>query len=84
MFVMSYEKGEKPGEHIYDIFNPEGIFILRKSLKTCLSNDFLSFSSVDYVDGKMKNNRFYCHHEKEDGTTEIIVNKISWSKRSLW
>lgn len=79
LFVMSYEKGEKPGEHIYDIFNPEGIFILRKSMKTCLSNDFLSFSSVDYVDGKMKNNRFYCHYEKEDGTTELIVNKISWN-----
>jgi hypothetical protein len=79
MFAMTYEKGEKPDEHVYDVFDPEGVFILRKSMKTCLSNDFLSFSAVDFVDGKIKNSRFYCHYEKEDSSTELIIYKISWT-----
>lgn len=78
MFVMTYEKGENPDEHFYDVFDPEGFFILKKSMKTCLSNDFLSFSAVDFVDGKIKNSQFYCHYEKEDSSTELIVYKISW------
>lgn len=79
LFVMTYEVGLKPGEHIYDVFNPDGVFILKESMKACLSNDFLTFSSVDFVDGKIKNDRFYCHYEKEDGTTNLLVYKISWS-----
>ncbi|MEW6455183.1 MAG: 6-bladed beta-propeller [Acidobacteriota bacterium] len=33
IFVETYEKGEKEGEVIFDIFTPEGVFISRKSLK---------------------------------------------------
>lgn len=80
IFVMTYEEGEKSGEQIYDIFNPDGIFIFRKSMQLCLSNDFLNFSAVDYVDGRMKNKRFYCHYEKESGHTKLGVYKISWSR----
>jgi hypothetical protein len=81
IFVMTYEEGEQPSEHIYDIFNPDGIFISRKSMKVCLSNDLMSFSAVDYVDGKMKNDRFYCHCEKESGYEELIVYKLSWNRQ---
>jgi hypothetical protein len=32
LFVMTYEKGNNPREFLYDIFNPEGIFIGRTKL----------------------------------------------------
>lgn len=78
MFVMTYEKGTCPYEHFYDIFNPDGIFILRKSMITCISYDSLSFSAIDYIDAKIKNNRFYCHSEKENGYMQLVVSKVGW------
>ena len=32
LFVMTYESGKKEGEFLYDIFNPEGVFIARMGL----------------------------------------------------
>jgi hypothetical protein len=79
VFIRTYEPGSQPGENICDVFNQDGVFVHRVSLKTCLSNDFLSFSSVDFVDGKMKNGRYYCHFQKEDGSTELLVYQINQS-----
>jgi hypothetical protein len=70
LFIMTYEKGENPGEYLYDIFNPEGVFICRKSLKV-------------YQDGgglyaKVKKGLFYCLNEKESGYKELVVYRMSW------
>ncbi len=32
IFVMTYEPGPNPGEYVWDIFNPDGVFIGRKAL----------------------------------------------------
>jgi hypothetical protein len=70
LFVMTYEKGRNPGEYMYDIFNPEGVFICRKSMKV-------------YHDGgghyaKVKKGRFYCLNEKESGFMELVVYNMRW------
>lgn len=70
LFVMTYEKGPNPGEYKYDIFNPEGAFIGRKSLKVLHDESGLH--------AKMKNGRFYCLNEKESGYKELIVYKVMW------
>lgn len=41
LFVMTYEKGENPGEYMYDIFNGDGLFIGRKSLRIHHNSDSL-------------------------------------------
>jgi outer membrane protein assembly factor BamB len=70
LFVMTYEKGDNPGEFIFDIFNPDGVCTGRKSLK------ILHDESGIYA--KMKNGRFYCLDEKDSGYKELVVSKIIW------
>lgn len=70
LFVMTYERGENPGEYIYDIFNPDGFFIGRKSLK--IHND------ENFLYAKMKDNHLYCINEKESGYKELVVYKVRW------
>lgn len=70
LFVMTYEKGENPGEYICDMFNPEGVFIGRKSLKI--------FHDESGLYATMKNECFYCINEKENGYKELKAYKIRW------
>lgn len=73
---MTYEKGNNPREFLYDIFNPEGIFIGR----TKLSNygDFLLTQRKSPLYVVAKNNRLYCVREKESGYMELVVYKTKW------
>ena len=70
LFVMTHEKGENPGEFVYDIFDSDGICIGRKSLK--IHHD------ESGVYAKMKGGRFYCLNEKESGYKELVVSRIFW------
>jgi len=70
IFVMTYEKGSKPGEYIYDVFNNEGVFICRKGLKAYFHSDALF--------AKKKNDRFYFIQENEAGFMKMIVYKVIW------
>ncbi|MCP2604712.1 6-bladed beta-propeller [Candidatus Aminicenantes bacterium AH-873-B07] len=72
LYVMTYERGENPDEYIFDIFNPEGIFIFRKNLR--------DFSENENLKGKFRNNKFYCIQKKESGFQQFIVYKIKWIK----
>jgi len=65
IFVETYEEGERPGEALLHIFNPEGIFIGTKSLKESRSRKF-------------KNNRMYSVYRKESGFEELVVYKLRW------
>ena len=67
---MTYEIGVKPGEYIFDIFNPDGIFIGRKSTKILLRNAPLCAT--------MKQNHFYCISEKGTGYEELVVYGMKW------
>jgi len=61
----TYEKGKNPDEYLVDIFNSDGVFVGRKSLKEALGR-------------KLKNSRMYCAYEKESGYQELIVYKMKW------
>lgn len=69
LFVMTYEKGEKPGEYVFDIFNSEGVFVQRKNL-IILNNWELQ--------AKAKRGCLYCVKEKESGYNELVVYKMKW------
>jgi hypothetical protein len=72
LYVMTYEKGVNPGEHMFDIFNPEGIFIGRKSLKGFAILEMLPLNI------KIKNDHFYYIEEKESGFRQVVVYKMNW------
>ena len=72
LYVMTYEKGEDSGEYIFDIFNADGIFIGRKSLRAF--NDYYE----GYLWVKGKQNHLYCGNEKESGYKELVVYKMIW------
>ncbi len=72
IFVMTYEEGENSDEYVFDIFNPEGVFICRKNLK--------DFSKEAGLKGKFKNNRLYCVYEKESGFEKLVAYKVIWKK----
>jgi hypothetical protein len=69
IFVMTYEKGENPGEHVFDIFNSEGVFIQRKNLNILNNWD---------MQAKAKKGRLYCVREKESGYKEFTVYRMNW------
>lgn len=75
---MTHEKGENPEEHMFDIFNPEGVFVLRKSLEVFLSGNL--FEPGNPIDSwaVMKHDRFYCLREKESGFKELVVYITKW------
>ena len=71
LYVMTYEKGENHGEFVCDIFNPDGVFVGRKSLNVWIWNNFFW--------AKIKKNLFYCLQEKKSGYKRLVVynmNKI--------
>ena len=70
LFVMTYEEGENPGEFMFDIFNPDGVFIGRKSLNVWIWQSL--------VKAKIKNNLFYCVQEKESGYKKLVVYRMEW------
>jgi len=79
LFVMTYEEGQSLGEYIFDVFNPEGVFIGRISLG--------NFSMAYYkgkplgglaLDVRAGANRLYCLREKESGYKELVVYKTKW------
>jgi len=76
LFVMTYEKGKRPGEFMYDIFNPEGVFVGRKNLNLRWADLFFG---VKYQ--AIKNNRLYCYRENHDGYIEMVISKIKWIYR---
>lgn len=71
LYVMTYESGAEPGEFIFDIFNSEGVFVLRKAIRV-----FQNFMGM-FV--RVRNGRFYCLQEKESGFKEFKVFRMTWN-----
>ncbi len=65
IYVETYEDGESPDEEMVDIFNAEGVFIGRSSLKKALSRIF-------------KSDRLHVLHEKESGFQKLVVSNMLW------
>lgn len=70
IFVMTYEVGKKEGEYMFDIFNPEGILILRKSL--------WDFSENEGIRMLIRNDRLYCLKEAPTGYQKFYCYRIEW------
>ena len=71
LYVMTYESGAEPGEFVFDIFNAEGVFVLRKAIQV-----FQNFMGM-FV--RVRNGRFYCVQEKESGFKEFKVFRMNWN-----
>ena len=71
IYVMTFKRGENPGDYIYDIFNPEGVFICRKSL------NILSVGDRE-ICAQAKGDNLYCFQEKPDGFREFNVYRMRW------
>ena len=74
LYVMTYEKGNKEGEYTHDIFNSDGVFIGRKSMKNYGRLNY----TLQALRAIAKNNRLYCLQEKESGYQELVVYKMRW------
>jgi len=73
IFAMTYEPGANPDEYIWDIFNPDGVFIGRKALNILWAG---LYGGPHYT--FIKQGRLYCHREKETGFHELVVYKVTW------
>lgn len=73
LFVMTYEKGKNPGEYIYDIFNPDGVFIGRKSLCIPWAGNY--FGPKKEI---AKYGNLFCYREKSSGFNELVAYKMRW------
>lgn len=72
LYVMTYEQGVNPGEYMFDLFNPEGVFVGWKSLKG------FSILEVPPRNIKIKSDRFYSIEEKENGFKKFVAYKMEW------
>ncbi len=64
IFVQTYEKTEDEEEDYYDVFDSEGKYIVRISLK--------------YRPQVWKNNKLYMIEENEEGFQEVKRYKVYW------
>ncbi len=74
LYVMTYERGLKKGEYIHDVFNSDGIYISKVSIKSYGQFDW----GLDPLYAVATNNRLYCLQEKESGYKELVVYKMNW------
>jgi len=74
LFAMSYETGDKPGEFLWDIFDPDGVFIGRKSLEVPSWRGLNNGSRYTMI----KSGLLYDYAEKESGYKELIVSAVTW------
>lgn len=78
IFVMTYEKGEGPRGFMYDIFDPNGIFIGRTSLDNS-GNEQAEIWGGPF-EAKAKNGRLYCVRAKGSGYQELVAYKMNWAE----
>ncbi len=78
LYVMTYETGQGSNAFIYDIFNPDGLFIGRIELDNYGSSPFSVTGIRVPLNVAAKNNRLYCLREKESGYKELVVYKMRW------
>jgi hypothetical protein len=76
MFVRTFEKDDTSGEYIFDVFNPEGVFIFRQSLNIFTVGDRI-------LCARFKNDRLYCFEEKPDSFRVFILRRGFWLFRDI-
>jgi hypothetical protein len=70
LYVMTYETTERPGEFVFDVFDSDGAFLLRKPIRVF----------HDYNGGyfKVRNGRLYCVEQAEDGQKTFKAFRLDW------
>jgi hypothetical protein len=77
VFVMTWIRGERPGEYVYDIFDADGVYIGTTNLDN---------SRDDGVSGALefpalaKNGRLYLIRQKDNGFKELVVLRMTWTR----
>jgi hypothetical protein len=74
LFVMTYEKGGSSEKYMYDIFNPDGLFIGKVGLANLVST--IQWD-IQYV--VAKDDHLYCLREKDSGYKELVVYRMEWN-----
>ncbi|MCJ7680167.1 MAG: hypothetical protein MUP70_05540 [Candidatus Aminicenantes bacterium] len=69
-YVMTYEEGEGSGEFIYDVYNPDGVFIDRISL-----NNVVQRRPAKCL---VQDGRLFHIEEKESGFKTLQVHRMVW------
>jgi len=75
LYVKTFEKGLNKNEYFHDVFNSDGIFILRKSMPG-YARWRSPGNSVNRA--KVKKNHFFCIRDKESGYRELVVYNMIW------
>jgi hypothetical protein len=70
LYVMTWEPGDKPREFMYDIYNPEGVFVARASLG--------NGDQRSVFPAKVKGGKLYAIEEKDSGYRELAVYRMIW------
>jgi hypothetical protein len=70
LLVATFELGDKPGEFLFDIFDEDGVFVGRKSLRAVI------WESALWI--RMKADKLYALQEKDNGFKEISVYRLKW------
>jgi len=78
LYVMTHEKGKSTNSFIYDIFNPNGLFIGRIELENFGFSPFAIHELPLPLNVISKNNRIYSLREKENGFQELVIYKMKW------
>jgi hypothetical protein len=71
LFVMTYEPGENPGESMFDVFNKDGVFFMRKSLNVLCPGP-------STILARAHGDRLYCVQEKRSGYKELVAFRMVW------
>jgi hypothetical protein len=83
LYVMTYETGAKPGEFVFDIFTPEGVFFARTSCAAHLWADLYAPGSPTDSWVTVKNGRLYAVREKAGGYKELVVYRMTWESPGI-
>jgi hypothetical protein len=78
LYVMTYAKGKTFGENLFDIFDPEGIYIGTMSLNVALDDPVFTPGAPFDTWLTMKKDRLYSLREKSSGYREFVVYKAIW------
>ena len=78
LFVMTFERGKKPKEYVFDIFNQAGLFIGPASIDTHLNDPFFTPGAPLDAWISIKKDHFYALRMKPSGYIELAVYKTMW------
>lgn len=78
LFVMTYEAGKYPHSYVFDIFNPDGIFIGRFDLEAVLNDPFFLPQSPFDSWITMRKGRLYALREKDSGYKQLVIYNTIW------